>query len=720
MRFPQVWSVLLCLLVSATSTTAAKADLVSSAAASRRSNDAENGIVRLPMRKRSPGQEKSRSNHGLPHAQRLPTQYTSEFSTSTTSSAPPAATLARANLTSMFKEMAYGIKVWIGEPAQAVTLDFDTGSSETWVSPHCTMVGWNPSYEKLCRSLGMYLPQQSETVINMNKTFPSRYITYGSGETHIEFYKDTISFNDPSEYYDDEMFLLKQPVQFGVATWSSGMISGIFGVAYGEGYNQNYSGIIDAMYSQGLIRDKDFSFALGSVDDEVGEIIFGGVDMSKFTGPLHGIEMASQFSQEEDGYYRYWINLTYVGVTQPGSCLSIPVTSHNFEERVLPDSGTTLTYMPAHVFEGIKRFFPEAVDNATYGTIVDCSHLTAKGTIDFGFGNQTIRVPYKDFIFQLEPEVFGDNKETLCLLGVVPAWDEFYILGDTFLRSVYALFRQKEHKIYFAQYENCGTNIISTHGIGEFHGDCEEGSESPSSSDEDSSSSKLSSTGTSESWVMTPTSSSSFYSTAARCTSHSTGTYSAILPSTTSYDPWDTIATDPIWGTTTTEDVWDTTTSSDPWETTTTDDLWSWTTDDGWTWTDSGTSSLVSFETATDDLTGTDWDWTTTSLSIETLETMPTVGTEEWTSIDFETWTDEDKKVHVTGKPVLVQGGVPTLSPTSRRRVKKGRFNRSIPTDAAAMKPAMTVSPGPKETVFVDPGDEKKKATIVDGTGQEQ
>ncbi|KAK4175818.1 aspartic peptidase domain-containing protein [Triangularia setosa] len=706
MHFPQGWSVLLCLLVS-TTTTAAKTDLVSAAPAAGRSSDAENGVVRMPMRRRNPSQQQSTAGHEFSHAQRLPAAHqAADSSTSTTSSAVPAATLAKANLTSMFKEMAYGIKMWIGEPAQAVTLDFDTGSSETWVSPHCTMVGWNPSYEKLCRSLGMYLPQQSETVISMNKTFPSRYITYGSGETHIEFYKDVISFTDPSLYYDNEMFSLQKPVQFGVATWSSGMISGIFGAAYGEGYNQNYSGIIDALYTQRLIRDKDFSFALGSVDDEVGEIIFGGVDMSKFTGPLHGIEMASQFPQDEDGYYRYWINLTYVGVTQPGSCLSIPLTDYDFEQRVLPDSGTTLTYVPTDVYEGIKRFFPEAVENATYGTIVDCSHLTAEGSVDFGFGNRTIRVPYKDFIFQLEPGVFGDNNETICLLGVVPSWDEFYILGDTFLRSVYALFRQKEHKIYFGQYQNCGTNIISTHGIGEFHGDCEEGSEAPSSSDDDADSGELSSS--SESWVMTPTSSSSSY-TAAKCTSYSTGTYSAISTSTSTYDPWETTLTDDPWETSTTDD------STWSW---TTDDSWSWTTDDSWTWTDSDTS--ISFETFTEDLTGTDWDWSTAPVSIETFETMATASTEEWTSFDFETWTDENNRVHVTSTPVLVQGAMPTLSPTSRRREKKGRYNRSSPTDAGAMKPAMTVSAGPKETVVIDPGNGKEKVTIVDGAVQGQ
>ncbi|KAK0705749.1 aspartic peptidase domain-containing protein [Apiosordaria backusii] len=700
MHFLQGWSILLCFLVSATTTTtttAAKADLVSAAPAAERSSDAENGIVRMPMRRRRPSQQRPRtSGHDFQHAQRLPAHQASESSTSTTSSVAPAATLAKTNLTSMFKEMAYGITLWIGEPAQAVTLDFDTGSSETWVSPHCTMVGWNPSYEKLCRELGMYLPQQSESVININKSFPSKYITYGSGETHIDFYKDVISFTDPTLYYDDEMFVLSKPVQFGVATWSSGMVSGIFGAAYGSGYNQNYSGIIDDMYTQGLIRDKDFSFALGSVDDEVGEIVFGGVDMSKFTGPLHGVDMASQFPQDEDGYYRYWINLTYVGVTQPGSCLSIPLTDYDFEHRVLPDSGTTLTYLPSDVYEGIKRFFPEAVENATYGTIVDCSHLTTQGTIDFGFGNDTIRVPYKDFIFQLEPGVFADNNETICLLGVVPSWDEFYILGDTFLRSVYALFRQKEHKIYFGQYQNCGTNIISTHGIGEFYGDCEEGSETSSSSDGSDSSELSSSYSSSESWAMTPTSSTSSY-TAPKCTSYSTGTYSAVFTSTSTYDPWETTESELPWDTTTTDDS--------TWSWTTDDiDTWTSTTDDIWTWTD----------------TNTVWDWTTISVTIDTFETMPTAGTEEWTTIDFETWTDENNRVHVTSKPVLVHGSSPTLSPTSRRREKKGRYNRWSPTDAAAIKPAMTVSAGPRETVVVDAGNGKEKVTIVDGTVQGQ
>ena len=102
----------------------------------------------------------------------------------------------------------------------------------------------------------------------------------------------------------EDMMVLDTPVQFGLAKWSSGMMAGIFGAGYGIGYNQNYSGVIDAMHSQGLIRDRDFSLAVGSVDENSGEVIFGGIDMAKFKGPLHGVKMSKQFDKEFDEYYR--------------------------------------------------------------------------------------------------------------------------------------------------------------------------------------------------------------------------------------------------------------------------------------------------------------------------------------------------------------------------------------------------------------------------------
>lgn len=111
------------------------------------------------------------------------------------------------------------------------------------------------------------------------------------------------------------------------------------------------------------------------------------------------------------------------------------MTNGSFTERFLPDTGTTLTYVPEDIFYGILDFFPDAEPVPSYGYVVDCAHLEDLGTIDFTFGDFTIHVPYSDFIFQLAPEI-SDGEGTVCILGAVPA-SSFFILGDTFLRAAY-------------------------------------------------------------------------------------------------------------------------------------------------------------------------------------------------------------------------------------------------------------------------------------------
>lgn len=168
-------------------------------------------------------------------------------------------------------------------------------------------------------------------------------------------------------------------------------------------------------------------------------------------------------------------------MTPPGSCTSIPVTGPTFAERFLPDTGTTLSYIPEDAFYAILDYFPDAVPEPGLGYTVDCSHLNDEGTIDFAFGDFTIHVPYREFIFQLPPLFTWESPDVVCVVGAVPS-ESFFILGDTFLRATYgiyplnpfslrsptnnsatALFSQQEHKIYLAQYENCGTSILSSH-----------------------------------------------------------------------------------------------------------------------------------------------------------------------------------------------------------------------------------------------------------------
>jgi len=99
----------------------------------------------------------------------------------------------------MASERGLTAAVWIGLPEQAVTVDFDTGSSESWVDPPCTPMEGAGAYEDLCRTMGVYIPQQSDTSIQVNGSCPPAWISYGSGAAFVRYYRDVINFGGKSE-----------------------------------------------------------------------------------------------------------------------------------------------------------------------------------------------------------------------------------------------------------------------------------------------------------------------------------------------------------------------------------------------------------------------------------------------------------------------------------------------------------------------------------------
>ena len=131
-------------------------------------------------------------------------------------------------------------------------------------------------------------------------------------------------------------------------------------------------------------------------------------------------------NQSPDGFPRYWINMTSVGITTPGNSSSTLISQPNTNQAIFPDSGSTFCQLPPPLFNSILAYFPSAVDNNGTWT-VPCSLKTENGTLDFGFGNTTIHVSYHEFIW-------FDGVQ--CWLGAQPN-TEYYLLGDTFIRSAY-------------------------------------------------------------------------------------------------------------------------------------------------------------------------------------------------------------------------------------------------------------------------------------------
>lgn len=210
----------------------------------------------------------------------------------------------------------------------------------------------------------------------------------------------------------------------------------------------DYPYVLDTMVSQGLIKSRAFSLDLRGVDNPNGALIFGGIDTGKYIGELHKLSMLTQ-RQSPGGADRYYVTMTGVGVTLPDGTMA---QSEPLTVPVFLDSGATFSHLPTPIYQAFANSFGNAQFDPDSGYYyVDCDVTELAGSIDFYFGNKTIRVPLNDFIWEVQG---------FCILGVLPNDDE-PTLGDTFLRAAYVVFDQDNREIHIAQAANCGTNLVA-------------------------------------------------------------------------------------------------------------------------------------------------------------------------------------------------------------------------------------------------------------------
>lgn len=227
---------------------------------------------------------------------------------------------------------------------------------------------------------------------------------------------------------------------FGYATNSVDLNMGILGLSFGENYNLAYPNFVDELLLQNVTASRAFGVALGDKSEPTnsGLIAFGGVDTRKFSGKLHTSPILGP--QNGERLYRYWVQLdsiTLSGKRYSGS--SFPVFF---------DTGATLSYLPDSIISQLASDLRGRRDAASGLYIVPCGQT---GSIDFAFGDATIRVPLDEFIWTVGP---GQ-----CVMGADAGSDGSFLLGDSFLRSAYVVFDVDSPALHFAQYVNCGTNL---------------------------------------------------------------------------------------------------------------------------------------------------------------------------------------------------------------------------------------------------------------------
>jgi len=184
-----------------------------------------------------------------------------------------------------------------------------------------------------------------------------------------------------------------------------------------------------------------------------GNILFGGIDNSKFNGDLTILPLQSD--TETNSIDTFTVTFAGLEITGNGGKSVYTTTS---TAPVILDSGTTLTYLPDNIANAIAAGVG-AVNNADYGVVVPCELASTAGVFKFKFGDANgpvITASISQFVLPFaadsgSPAPKFKNGKTACRWGILAADGNPNLFGDTFLRSAYVVYNIEGLQVGIAQ-----------------------------------------------------------------------------------------------------------------------------------------------------------------------------------------------------------------------------------------------------------------------------
>lgn len=254
--------------------------------------------------------------------------------------------------------------------------------------------------------------------------------------------------------------------------------NGILGIGYPEltSSEHAYDPFVFSLAKRGLIPQPLFSIYMGSIYDDgwAGEIIFGGIDESKYNGQLLYAPVARLGGLgSSHSFYAYWMVYGQaIRVLDNNANDSPPLMNERFSDTrgVIIDTGTTLTYMAPALAEQIVLAVAGSNNNvildATSGIfIINCDLKKTDRRVEFGIGSHLraqsslmrISLAARDLIIPLDSDSLDDAE--LCMFGIAPwvgdstaslSTSSMILVGDSILRSLYLVFDMDRNRIGFA------------------------------------------------------------------------------------------------------------------------------------------------------------------------------------------------------------------------------------------------------------------------------
>lgn len=360
------------------------------------------------------------------------------------------------------EQFYYRIDAGLGDPSQSLQLLIDTGSSDMWVldgkDPYCVSNKLdNDSFNALnefdCSVTGVFDREQSETFNIVHDEFRIKYGDHSFAEG--SFGKDQLTLGD----------VTVQDMKFGIGTLANSTI-GILGIGLKaneatRGRNGSsmfeYDNLPILLKQQGHINKVAYSLFTNGASEEQGNLIFGGVDGSKYEGGLWTVPLENLRPARHEQPAEFTIQTQEITVSTDG-CNEQDVNNGTSVTALL-DSGTTLTYLPEHIISSIAEKFSADFSPDVGGYVQPCNFASQDHFITYYFSGVPIKVNLRETYFPVilnsGKPLTNDQGDEMCLLGFTPVKDaRDSILGNSFLRSAYVVFDLENLEISLGQSSN--------------------------------------------------------------------------------------------------------------------------------------------------------------------------------------------------------------------------------------------------------------------------
>ncbi|KAJ3557477.1 hypothetical protein NP233_g11731 [Leucocoprinus birnbaumii] len=330
-------------------------------------------------------------------------------------------------------DSSYYGTVAIGTPATSFNVILDTGSSDLWVADSNCTIG--------CFQVAKFDTSTSSTYQNLSMPFD---ITYGSGQAQGSLGQDVV--NMAGFTVPNQVFATCDAVSRGLL---QDPVSGLMGLAFDTIASSRATPFWQTLATSGAWNESLMAFHLTRFNNASdvqklepgGSFDMGFTNTSLYTGDIDYVALPSQGT--------YWI-LPLSNLLVNGNSVSVPSGRASYAAI---DTGTTLVGGPSEAVQSIFEQIPGAQAGSGNFEGYYVYPCNTNVTVQMGFGNssQTWLISPDDFkLSELEQGLCLGAFFELSGGGSAPPW----IIGDTFLKNVYSVFRYDPPSVGFAQLSN--------------------------------------------------------------------------------------------------------------------------------------------------------------------------------------------------------------------------------------------------------------------------